>query len=109
MIARVVLALVAATMSAQAIAAETIQLYAAGSLRSALTEAAAAFEAASGQKNADQQVVALPAELAVGADYGLTVLDGTVPAAYQLAMFILSTNGQRILAKHGFAAPALPQ
>jgi molybdate transport system substrate-binding protein len=267
MIVRVALALVAATMSAPAIAADTIQLYAAGSLRAALTEAAAAFEAASGQKvqakfgasgllkdeivggaradvfasanmehpqalaaagksgpvvmfarnrlcalaqpglavtpgtvlermldpavklgtstpradpsgdyawevfrkadklkpgafavlekkalqlvggpssstappgralygmliaegkadlflsyctnareareqNADQQVVALPDELAVGADYGLTVLNGTAPAAYQLAMFILSTNGQRMLAKHGFAAPALPQ
>jgi len=24
-------------------------------------------------------------------------------------MFILSTDGQRVLAKHGFAAPALPQ
>jgi molybdate transport system substrate-binding protein len=61
------------------------------------------------EQNADQQVVALPDELAVGADYGLTVLNGASPAAYQLAMFILSTNGQRILAKHGFAAPALPQ
>src|SRR5215471_3792274 len=61
------------------------------------------------EQNADQQVVALPDELAVGADYGLTVLNGASPAAYQLAMFILSTDGQRILAKHGFAAPALPQ
>jgi len=61
------------------------------------------------EQNADQQVVALPDELAVGADYGLTVLNGASPAAYQLAMFILSTDGQRILAKHGFAAPGLPQ
>jgi ABC-type molybdate transport system substrate-binding protein len=29
--------------------------------------------------------------------------------AYQFAMFILSAEGQRTLAKHGFAAPALPQ
>jgi molybdate transport system substrate-binding protein len=60
-------------------------------------------------QNAGQQVVALPDELAVGADYGLTVLAGASPQAYQLAMFILSTDGQRILAKHGFTAPALPQ
>ena len=61
------------------------------------------------QQNPGQQIVALPDELAVGADYGLTVLDGASPQAYQFAMFILSVDGQRILAKHGFAAPALPQ
>jgi molybdate transport system substrate-binding protein len=61
------------------------------------------------QQNPGQQIVALPNELAVGADYGLTVLDGASPQAYQFAMFILSVDGQRILAKHGFAAPALPQ
>ena len=60
-------------------------------------------------QNPGQQVVTLPDELAVGADYGLTVLAGASPQAYQFAMFILSTDGQRILAKHGFAAPALPQ
>ena len=27
------------------------------------------------------------------------------PAAYRLAMFILSGEGQAILARHGFAAP----
>jgi ABC-type molybdate transport system substrate-binding protein len=61
------------------------------------------------QQNAGQQIVALPDELAVGADYGLTVLNGASPQAYQFAMFILSVDGQRILAKHGFAAPGLPQ
>ena len=60
-------------------------------------------------QNPGQQVVALPDELAVGADYGLTVLNGASPQAYQFAMFILSVDGQRILARHGFAAPALPQ
>jgi molybdate transport system substrate-binding protein len=60
-------------------------------------------------QNTGQQIVALPDELAVGADYGLTVLNGAPPEAYQFAMFILSVDGQRILAKHGFAAPALPQ
>ena len=45
-------------------------------------------------QNAGQQVV---------------VLAGASPQAYQFAMFILSTDGQRILAKHGFTVPALPQ
>jgi molybdate transport system substrate-binding protein len=61
------------------------------------------------QQNPGQQIVALPDELAVGADYGLTVLDGASRRAYQFVMFILSVDGQRILAKHGFTAPALPQ
>jgi molybdenum ABC transporter molybdate-binding protein len=57
------------------------------------------------QQNADQQIVPLPEELAVGADYGLTVLAGAAAPAYQLALFILSGQGQRMLAGHGFAAP----
>jgi molybdate transport system substrate-binding protein len=60
-------------------------------------------------QNPGQQIVALPPEFAVGADYGLTVIAGAPPQAYQLALFILSVDGQRILAKHGFAAPTLPQ
>jgi ABC-type molybdate transport system substrate-binding protein len=43
----------------------------------------------------------------VGADYGLTVLSRASPQAYQFAMFILSVDGQRVLARHGFAAPLL--
>jgi len=58
---------------------------------------------------AGAQVVALPDELAVDADYGLTVITNAPPLAYQFAMFILSATGQRTLAKYGFAAPALPQ
>lgn len=53
-------------------------------------------------------LVRLPAALAVGADYGLTVMSKASPNGYRLAMFILSRAGQEILAKHGFAAPALP-
>src|SRR5215475_1182861 len=53
------------------------------------------------------QIVALPEELAVGADYGLTVIAQATPDAYRFAMYILSTDGQRLLSKHGFAAPAL--
>jgi molybdenum ABC transporter molybdate-binding protein len=61
------------------------------------------------QENSAQQIVQLPDELSVGADYGLTVVNGASPSAYKLALFILSAEGQRTLAKHGFAAPALPQ
>jgi len=54
------------------------------------------------------EVVALPQPLAVGADYGLTVLDRGGPAAARFALFVMSVRGQEILARHGFAAPALP-
>jgi molybdate transport system substrate-binding protein len=61
------------------------------------------------QENPAQQMIVLPPELAVGADYGLTVLNGALADAYRLTMFILSPDGQGILAKAGFDAPALPQ
>jgi molybdate transport system substrate-binding protein len=51
----------------------------------------------------DLQVVELPPELAVGADYGLTVINGALPAARKFAEFILSPAGQRSLASFGFA------
>jgi molybdate transport system substrate-binding protein len=63
--------------------------------------------AVAARENPGQQVVPLPNALAVGAHYGLTVMNGASPAAYRFAMFILSTEGQGILAKHGFAAPGL--
>jgi molybdate transport system substrate-binding protein len=71
-----------------------------------LTYCTGALEAQ--KQNTGQQIVALPDDLAVGADYGLTVLTGATPQAYQFAMFILSVDGQRVLARHGFAAPLLP-
>lgn len=55
------------------------------------------------------RMVRLPGELAVGADYGLTVMNDASPAAYRLSLMILSPAGQRVLAKHGFAAPGLPR
>lgn len=55
------------------------------------------------------RLVRLPPTLAVGADYGLTVMNGASPNAWRFAMFILSRDGQAILARHGFAAPALPR
>lgn len=55
----------------------------------------------------DIKLVRLPRALAVGAEYGLTVLNKASPNGYHLAMFILSHSGQEILAKHGFVAPLL--
>jgi molybdate transport system substrate-binding protein len=53
--------------------------------------------------------VELPSELAISADYGLTVLKSAnqEPAA-QFALFILSPPAQKILAEHGFDAPLQP-
>ena len=64
---------------------------------------------AAGRENPAQLIVQLPDELSVGADYGLTVINGASVSAHKFALFILSVEGQRTLAKHGFAAPALPQ
>jgi molybdate transport system substrate-binding protein len=52
----------------------------------------------------DQQLVELPETLSVGADYGLTVISGAPAAAQEFAEFILSADGQKILAGYGFAA-----
>jgi molybdate transport system substrate-binding protein len=61
------------------------------------------------KENPGQQVVALADALAVSADYGLTVMTDASPGAYQLALFILSSEGQRILASYGFSAPNLSE
>ena len=57
------------------------------------------------KQNPSQQVVALPGTLAVGADYGLTVIKGAPATAQYLAQFILSPPGQTILVAHGFSPP----
>lgn len=54
------------------------------------------------------QIVKVPGELAVGADYGLLVRAGAPAAAQGLATFILSPEGQAILASYGFEAIANP-
>ena len=56
------------------------------------------------KENPGQQIVALPENLSVGADYGLTVMTGAPPAAQGFAQFIVSAAGQKILVSHGFAA-----
>jgi molybdate transport system substrate-binding protein len=53
-----------------------------------------------------QKCVMLPAALAVGADYGLTVMKDAPAGALAFAQFILSRPGQTILARHGFGVPA---
>jgi ABC-type molybdate transport system substrate-binding protein len=61
------------------------------------------------RENLGLQIMALPEALAVGADYGLTVMNGAPASAYHFALFMLSDAGQRILARHGFSAPLLAQ
>jgi ABC-type molybdate transport system substrate-binding protein len=56
------------------------------------------------RENPGQQIVPLPDALAVGADYGLTVMNDASAAAHRFALFILSTEGQRVLAARGFVA-----
>jgi ABC-type molybdate transport system substrate-binding protein len=53
-------------------------------------------------ENSSLRVAALPAELAVGADYGITVVSGARPAARRFVDFVLSPRGQEVLARHGF-------
>lgn len=54
------------------------------------------------------RIVPLPEPLAVGADYGLTVLNGASENAWRLAAFILSPKGQSILKTYGFAVAGVP-
>jgi molybdate transport system substrate-binding protein len=56
------------------------------------------------KENPGQQIVQLPASLAVGADYGLTVVNGAPASAQQFADFIMSPQGQKILTSHGFTS-----
>jgi hypothetical protein len=54
------------------------------------------------------QVLELLPDLAVTADFGLTILAGAAPMAAALALYILSQEGQTIQARHGFDAPLIP-
>ena len=53
------------------------------------------------------KIVRIPEELSVGADYGLLVRKGASAEAWQLAMYILSPKGQKILRDYGFEASAI--
>lgn len=54
------------------------------------------------------KIVRIPGELSVGADYGLLVRSGAPDEAWRLGMYILSPEGQKILAEYGFEATAVP-
>ncbi len=60
------------------------------------------------RENTALAVVAVPETLAVGANYGLTVMQGASPQAQHFAQFVLGNEGQRILARHGFGPPGSP-
>ena len=54
-------------------------------------------------------LVELPPALATGADYGVAALtSGNAVNALALLAYLLSPEGQAILARHGFDAPLLP-
>lgn len=55
------------------------------------------------------QIVSIPSALAVGADYGLIVRADATAEGWRLALFILSPEGQAILASYGFDAAAVPR
>ena len=53
-------------------------------------------------------VIELPRDLAVAADYGLTVVAGAAPDAQAFARFVVSPEAQRIVAAHGFSPVTSP-
>jgi ABC-type molybdate transport system substrate-binding protein len=53
-------------------------------------------------------MVQFPPELQVGPEYGLAVIKDAQPAALLLALTILSPEGQRTMAQHGFRPVTLP-
>ena len=55
------------------------------------------------RENPEQDIVALPEDVAVGANYGLTVMKDASAGAQKLADYILSPKGQSVLTSHGFA------
>ena len=48
---------------------------------------------------------ASPPALAVGADYGITIVEGAPEPARKFAAYVLSPEGRRIIGSHGFALP----
>ena len=67
---------------------------------------AACTNAVAAQKEVPRlKIVAVPPNLQVGADYGLTVRRGTHPAAQAFADALLAPDAQAIFARHGFGSP----
>jgi molybdate transport system substrate-binding protein len=57
---------------------------------------------------AELQVATVPSEIATGPEYGLAMLKGADPRTLDLALFMLSPQGQQIFSSYGFAPVALP-
>ena len=56
----------------------------------------------------DVVAVEVPKEIAAGPEYGLAILKDANPRAQDLALFMLSAEGQQIFAQFGFAPIGLP-
>jgi molybdate transport system substrate-binding protein len=56
----------------------------------------------------DATLVQFPADLQVGPEYGMAVLKDAQPAALELALAILSPQGQKIMTQRGFKPVTLP-
>jgi ABC-type molybdate transport system substrate-binding protein len=57
---------------------------------------------------ADVQFVEPPREIAAGPEYGLAVMKNADPHTADLALFMLSPEGQQVFAQYGFAPVGLP-
>lgn len=54
------------------------------------------------------KMIAVPEPLAVGAEYGLTIVKGARPEAERFANYVRSPMGRAILVRHGFGLPPAP-
>jgi len=54
------------------------------------------------------RMIAVPESLAVGADYGLTIVTGAPAGARRFAEFVMSPSAQAIFARHGFTPVGAP-
>ena len=54
------------------------------------------------------QAVEPPKEIAAGPEYGLAILGGANPRTDDLALYLLSPEGQQVFAQYGFAPVGLP-
>src|SRR5262249_6365295 len=56
----------------------------------------------------EAQAVEVPKDIAAGPEYGLAILEGADPRASDIALFMLSPQGQRVFAQFGFTPIGLP-
>jgi len=61
------------------------------------------------QQLPDLSVVQVPKEIAAGPEYGLAILKGASPHADDLALYILSPEGQQLFVQFGFTPIGLPK